>query len=70
MSRCTVPPPGWICTRKPGHKNPCAAVPEVEVFRLALLCIARMPEDSIWRDDRDDAANEMVDIAAEALGGR
>ena len=24
---CTVPPPGWRCTREPGHEGPCAAVP-------------------------------------------
>ena len=22
---CQVPPPGWCCTRKPGHGGPCAA---------------------------------------------
>jgi len=25
---CTVPPPGWRCTRVAGHDGPCAAVPE------------------------------------------
>jgi hypothetical protein len=25
-ARCTLPPPGWLCTRKPGHAGPCAAV--------------------------------------------
>ena len=24
---CKVPPPGWGCTRAPGHDGPCAAVP-------------------------------------------
>lgn len=24
---CTVPPPGWRCTRGAGHEPPCAAVP-------------------------------------------
>lgn len=24
---CTLPPPGWHCTRAPGHEGPCAAVP-------------------------------------------
>lgn len=23
--RCTVPPPGWNCSRVPGHDGPCAA---------------------------------------------
>lgn len=22
---CTVPPPGWWCSREPGHRGPCAA---------------------------------------------
>jgi len=28
---CTLPPPGWHCTRAPGHEGPCAAVP-TEVY--------------------------------------
>lgn len=28
-SKCTVPPPGWRCTRAKGHDGPCAAVEEV-----------------------------------------
>ena len=24
---CNVPPPGWYCTRAPGHDGPCAAYP-------------------------------------------
>lgn len=24
---CALPPPGWACTRAPGHDGPCAAVP-------------------------------------------
>jgi hypothetical protein len=27
-SVCTIPPPGWKCTRPSGHDGPCAAVPE------------------------------------------
>lgn len=25
--KCTVPPPGWTCSREPGHPGPCAATP-------------------------------------------
>lgn len=25
---CAIPPPGWFCTRVPGHDGPCAAHPE------------------------------------------
>lgn len=28
---CQLPPPGWYCTREPGHEGPCAAHPEEEV---------------------------------------
>lgn len=28
--QCAVPPPGWECTRKPGHEGPCAAVPKAD----------------------------------------
>lgn len=27
---CTLPPPGWKCTRPAGHDGPCAAVPNWE----------------------------------------
>lgn len=27
INKCTIPPPGWYCTRKAGHDGPCAAVP-------------------------------------------
>lgn len=26
--RCKVPPPGWWCSREPGHEGPCAAHPD------------------------------------------
>lgn len=27
-AQCPIPPPGWSCTRTPGHDGPCAAVPD------------------------------------------
>lgn len=30
VNGCPVPPPGWSCTREPGHEGPCAAVPTVQ----------------------------------------
>lgn len=27
MSKCTLPPEGWECTREAGHDGPCAAIP-------------------------------------------
>lgn len=29
---CSLPPPGWKCTRKAGHDGPCAAVPDYDNF--------------------------------------
>lgn len=34
----------------------------------ALRTIARYDEESIWDDDRDDAANAILEIARKALG--
>lgn len=28
---CEYPPPGWFCTREPGHEGPCAAWPASEM---------------------------------------
>jgi hypothetical protein len=36
-------------------------------YRQALLTIYNMPQDSIWDDDREDAADLMVDAARTAL---
>lgn len=49
MSRCTVPPAGWVCTRDAGHEGPCAAVPSVDPGRIialhcALTCLPGNPE--------------------------
>ncbi len=32
--RCTVPPPGWECTRRASHDGPCAAVPAQPLYRV------------------------------------
>lgn len=26
IGECKIPPPGWRCTREPGHDGPCAAL--------------------------------------------
>jgi hypothetical protein len=31
---CQVPPPGWWCSRDPGHDGPCAAYPYNDDPRL------------------------------------
>ncbi len=41
---------------------------ELEKLRKALEKIAYYDEEPIWQDDRDDAAQNMLDIARQALG--
>lgn len=41
---------------------------DIEKYKAALEKIAQFDEESIWMDDRDDAANEMLSIARVALG--
>jgi hypothetical protein len=31
--KCTRPPEGWYCTRRPDHDGPCAALPVVNIER-------------------------------------
>ena len=40
---------------------------ELERFREALQKIADYDKESIWDDDRDDAAYQILDIARQAL---
>lgn len=35
MTQCTLPPPGWYCTRPNGHTGPCAAHPVNDAQRIA-----------------------------------
>lgn len=44
-----------------------AALAQVVQMREALEKLSKYDEESIWNDDRDDAANCMLDIAREAL---
>lgn len=41
---------------------------EIENLKAALKEIAEFDEQSIWDDDRDDAANAMLSVARKALG--
>lgn len=40
---------------------------ERDCYKDALTRIARYDRESIWRDDRDDAADDMLEIARLAL---
>ncbi|GEM_PF-3690519 len=40
----------------------------IQKFGEALEKIANYDQESIWMDDRDDAANNMLSIARVALG--
>ncbi len=47
---CTMPPPGWWCSRAPGHEGPCAARPDGEaIWQAAEAAQTKraddMPED-------------------------
>ena len=47
---------------------PGCVLETVERYKVALTEIARYDEESIWGDDRDDAANNMLSVARTALG--
>jgi hypothetical protein len=38
--RCNVPPPGWSCSREPGHEGPCAARPTAGVAPSGAAALA------------------------------
>lgn len=40
---------------------------ERDKYKAALTVIANYDNESIWMDDRDDAAGEILELAAEAL---
>ena len=42
--KCTVPPPGWLCTHKAGHPGPCSAI---QATSLALVPETPLTEDLI-----------------------
>jgi len=44
--KCLLPPPGWECTRRPGHEGPCAAVPVAK------------PGEFAWVIERGDSASD------------
>lgn len=39
IERCTLPPPGWWCSRNPRHEGPCAARPSTEPLDPRYLAI-------------------------------
>lgn len=62
MSVCTIPPPGWVCTRERGHDGPCAAYPDPRIVEL-------FPPGSIENDmDAQLIALALVRLAAERPG--
>jgi hypothetical protein len=48
MNRCPLPPPGWWCSREPGHEGPCAARPtmseSIRRYRLSYRLPPEWPE--------------------------
>jgi len=63
---CTVPPPGWRCTRAAGHDGPCAALPAAEGLRQAAEQFVAAHKDG----NVAELADYFEDIFSEALGER
>ena len=59
QAECTLPPPGWKCTRTAGHTGPCAAVPAPGNVVPALAGPASVPTSTCatcgyeWQTGRD-----------------
>lgn len=51
MTKCTIPPEGWECSREPGHEGPCAARPVYPWEKYADSVIEKLydeDEGSTW----------------------
>lgn len=57
-AECTVPPPGWRCTREPGHDGPCAALPVEETLTGKELVEGEQERWPVVRIHRDKNASE------------
>jgi hypothetical protein len=44
---CGLPPPGWICTRIPGHNGPCATVQNIDIHRAINIPAGLKPLDAL-----------------------
>lgn len=66
---CQVPPPGWRCTRVPGHPGPCAALPSTghDVAQLLDLAVLRKYEET--RKQLQEDVAEIVQHVASGVGG-
>jgi hypothetical protein len=69
--RITLSPHEWTWTQAEQEemaRDVQKLLTENDKFRKALNKIARYDEESIWMDDRDDAAYGMLAVARVALG--
>jgi hypothetical protein len=72
-SRCNLPPEGWICTRPPGHPNPCAAWPieraiDDDLITMAEVIVAGIYEADVRRSAYDKALLYLREVAASRGG--
>ena len=61
MNPCTLPPPGWRCTRGAGHDGPCAAI-EVETVINSPAVAAGVQEGITKLVDELDRERERLDF--------
>lgn len=59
MTACTLPPPGWRCSRKAPHDGPCAAYPEPPEFR-EFPSISRYSTAMMTITEKIDGSNVQI----------
>lgn len=60
---CPVPPPGWWCSREPGHDGPCAARPTEDRMREAVERLRRAEEpDAVLETDLHIVSRDALPI--------
>lgn len=64
---CTLPPPGWTCSREPGHDGACASLPaeEVDVAALSPRSYGFKPPDEV---DLDLPSGGFIRVRKLSLG--
>ena len=58
MTKCNIPPPGWVCSREPGHEGPCAARRETPYDEYADKAV--YDPGMLWDSNVSYVGKEMV----------
>lgn len=70
-SVCTLPPPGWRCTREPGHDGPCAALPILAPSEPAPMSVHDVHDEPVCvdcvRDESGHCAKHCAFCAVDPL---